>query len=232
MSWMSDGYTLLLDTSRNRQALIEVTPVQEWLAPFPGGSLPEHWMPQPNLGGDWRIDPADGTLVGEVSKEDASILWCDRWLEGDHMIEFLASTRPPHDNDISALWEGSGTWGEGDDEYCTIGGLGGWWQGYSGIEARGGSRSVTKTGALVVGQIYKTAAGRVTSVHAGADGQSTSRSQDFLFVNGKLVQQITGAAPNDAGAEDRSLRPLRQKSRVAITTLNSAIKIYGMRIST
>jgi len=212
VAWKPDNYTLVDASNPNRRTHIRVTTDQMWMAPFK--TIPDGWAPQPNLAGEWYID-SDGTLVGKVDGDEPSILWCNQPLDGDHMIEFQACALPPNDNDISAIWEGTGEY-DGTDpaKFCTIGGIGGWWRGYSGIERSLGNetgasgRFITKSGDLIIGQIHNIAAGR-----AG--------KHDFLFVNGKLVQQVS---QQDA--------PRRPQSRVALTTWNSAIKIYCIRIST
>lgn len=227
MTWKPGSYTLLVDASPDdHQAKIVVKEtVKEWIAPF-GDDLGEHWKKQPDLGADtWEIDPADGALVGTCPKEAPGILWCDVPLQGDHMIEMQACTVEEYVNDISAIWEG---WGPFPKDTISLGGIGGWWNGYSGVEATTGARCTTPTGVLVPDQKYNISGGRVTTIHTQHTGESDEKTQknlDFLFVDGKLVQQVTQEV------KESGWQP-RQQSRVAITTWKSKIKVYRIRIST
>lgn len=262
MSWKPGNYALLVDSSPERQEVTRRRPSTigtskegfvEWLS-F-GESLPEHWSVQKGdgLGGTWETQE-DGTLVGRMGEEGPSILWCDLPLEGDHMIEIQASTLPPYDNDISVLWDGAeGGW-RTDDDGTTIGGIGGWWNGYAGVEARTGARCTIHTGPLEVGKIYNVAAGRVTVVNVAVEVEEkggkeiptgvktvSQKQLDFLVVDGELVQLVTEKV-TPVNEEFRSLGTdsstgesgpkNRKEAHVGITTWNSAIKIHSMRIST
>jgi len=211
MAWKPDHYTLVDASKPNHRVHLRTTEEKQWICPFT--EVPDGWYQQPGTKGEWHIG-SDGALEGQVDSEGATILWYSEAIEGDHMVEFQACSVPPDDNDINAIWEGSGEYDDQDPEkFCTIGGVGGWWHGYSGIERSLGNetgasgRFLTKTGDLVIGQIHNIAAGRVGK-------------HDFLFVNGKLVAQVS-----EQGA------PRRARSKVALTTWNSHIKIYCIRIS-
>lgn len=214
MSWTSEDYYLIDASDADKQIRIRVKRVlTEAVCPFK--ELPPDWVPQE---GTWEIAVPPGAISGCVVGQAAAILWYTKAAKGDHMIEFQASSVPPNSNDLNCLWEGSGTYSDSDPEdFCKIGGVGGWWHGCTGIESSLGNesgdapRAITHQGNLIIGQIHEIAAGRLTI---------NDTPNDFLFVNGRLIMQVT---------DPDSKR--RESSKVAISTWDSHINVYAARVS-
>jgi ADP-ribose pyrophosphatase YjhB (NUDIX family) len=175
----------------------QLRPAASFSAPLE--RLPAGWTIE---GGEWSIH--DGLLCGRIEGDRPAALWLDRAIDGDHAILVEAETVPPHDNDINAYWEGSGTIASGDpDGWCTIGGVAGWWDGLTGIERH--PRGVPRA----TGRILPLRPGQRIELLAGRRGAT-----DFLFVDGVLVMQL-----DDPDA------PRRPESRVAIATWNSHVHV-------
>jgi len=172
------------------------------LAP-PWQHLPADWHPR---GGNWRIH--DGALCGSVEGEQAAALWCETPVPGNHAVLFRATTVAPRRNDINCYWEGSGTLAADGDARCTIGGVGGWWDGLTGIERHpeGGLRASSRLLSICPGRHYEICAGRW--------GDS-----DFVFVDGRLAVQL-----DDPGATRRT------SSRVALATWNSHVHFTSVQV--
>jgi ADP-ribose pyrophosphatase YjhB (NUDIX family) len=170
-----------------------------------GDRLPTSWRAE---SGQWRIH--DGALCGSVEGEAPAVLWCDIPITGDHGVLFRAMAIPPRHNDLNCFWEGSGTI-SGEDAgqvQCTIGGVGGWWDGLSGIERfpEGGLRSTGRTLPIQSGRGYEICGGR-------------RGNSDFLFVDGKLALQLDEPEPHR-----------RPTSRVALATWNSHVHFTDVRV--
>ena len=170
-----------------------------------GTGLPSPWRVE---SGEWRIH--DGALCGSVEGERPAVLWCDTQVAGDHGVIFRATAIPPRHNDLNCFWEGSGTI-TGDDPdrtRCTIGGVGGWWDGLTGIERfpEGGLRSTGRTVPIQSGRSYEICGGR-------------RGDTDFLFVDGRLALQLDDPQPRR-----------RPRSRVALATWNSHVHFTDVRV--
>lgn len=197
-STRSNSYRLLGGT---RLPLAEATRVAV-LAP-PWRQLPAGWQIR---SGNWRIH--DQVLCGSVEGEHPAALWFETPVPGDHAMLFRAATVPPHRNDINCYWEGSGDGWDGTDPQCTIGGVGGWWDGLTGIERypEGGLRASGRLLAIQPGRMYEICAGRW--------GDS-----DFVFIDGRLAVQL------DDPAATR-----RPASRVALATWNSHLHFASVQV--
>lgn len=172
----------------------------------PWMELPDQWQAE---GGQWRIH--EGALCGSISGEHSAAFWYRQELAGDHAILFTASTVPPRSNDLNCYWEGNGSLQSGfggSEPNCTIGGVGGWWDGLSGIER------YPEGGVRVTGRLQAVEAGRIYEVCAGRWGDL-----DFLFIDGRLAVQL-----DEPGA---SRRP---RSRVALATWDSHVHFHSVRV--
>jgi hypothetical protein len=169
------------------------------------GALPADWQAE---SGEWRIH--DGALCGSVQGERPAVLWCTTPVAGDHALIFRATAIPPRHNDLNCFWEGSGSIDPDapGTSHCTIGGVGGWWDGLTGIERfpEGGLRSTGRTVPIQSGRSYEICGGR--------RGPS-----DFLFVDGRLAVQL-----DEPGARRRPA------SRVALATWNSHVHFTDVRV--
>ena len=165
-----------------------------------GGGLPPGWTAEC---GDWSMH--DGELCGIARGERPAALWLGTGIEGDHALRFRARTIPPAGNDINCYWEGSGRIEGGEDVACTIGGVGGWWRGRTGIERHpeGTERATSALFDLEPGAVHDIVAGRLGWT-------------DFLFVNGRLAVQL-----ESPGAPRRAL------SRVALATWDSHVHVLA-----
>ncbi|MCZ6833928.1 MAG: NUDIX hydrolase [Acidobacteria bacterium] len=172
------------------------------LAP-PWQQLPAGWQPRH---GDWRIH--DKALCGSVEGEHPAVLWCETPVPGDHAILFQAATVPPRHNDINCYWEGSGDISQAGDPQCTIGGVGGWWDGLTGIERypEGGLRASGRLLSIQPGRMYEICAGRWGG-------------SDFIFIDGRLAVQL-----DDPAATRRT------SSRVALATWNSHVHFASVQV--
>jgi len=197
-STRSTHYRLLGGT---RLPLDDATRVAALAAPWP--QLPAGWQAG---SGKWRIH--DEALCGSVEGEGPAVLWLATPVPGDHAVLFQAATVPPRYNDINCYWEGSGDLSAEGDPRCTIGGVGGWWDGLTGIERypEGGLRAT--------GRLLSIQPGRTYEICAGRWGDS-----DFVFIDGRLAVQL-----DDPGATRRAF------SRVALATWNSHVHFTSVQV--
>ncbi len=161
----------------------------------PLASIPAGWSVEC---GEWGVH--DGALCARMEGERPAVLWLDQAIEGDHLVRFRGWTAAGGRGDINCFWDGSGSI-EGADGTCTIGSVGGWWEGLSGIERHpeGGVRATTRLRPLEPGRAYDIVAGRLGT-------------SDFLFVDGRLAAELSDPR-----------HPRRASSKVALATWNSHV---------
>jgi len=125
------------------------------------------------------------------------------------MIEFEASTVLPSTHDINFMWNGS--WDEKTNKrtIAYVAGLQGWWEGKVGIEKSPDYKLTAGTG------LFNFEPGKIYFIQGGSiDGHI------FIFVDGKLLLEITDPEPID----------YLKYGRVGFEAYCSYIKIRNIKI--
>lgn len=194
---------------------------------YTGRLIPVGMRPEPrrfNKKYYWRVERNQRTgytgMVGSLGKDTGAALWFDTAIAGDHMLIFAACSVPPCNQDITLIWEGSGTLNDAaPDHALTCGALGGWYSQRTGISLypKGAPVAVTQLVPVEPGRVYYVAGGRFVG--------SDNRINEFLFVDGELVTllQLTQDQTN-----------LRRESKLALALYASTIQYlrawtYGLQ---
>ncbi len=144
------------------------------------------------LGADWTIHHAewrleDGWLTGRNPGNHPGMIVSRADYPGNVLMDFEARTIPPCTHDIDFMWNGS--WDKALDRRgpAYVAGLEGWWEGKVGIEKSPEYKLNVAT------PLFDFSPGRTYRVQGGSiDGHC------FVFVDGKLVLELTDPDPIDS----------------------------------
>lgn len=151
--------------------------------PFTAVSLEEDFE---TASGSWSVD-SQGWLTGLHRDNSGGILYSKKGYNCDVIMEFTARTVPPCCNDLNFVFRTCGwNYEKNDADRGYIGGLGGWWTNNVGLEKYPTClpRALTPLFSLEAGKSYHIVTGSISG-HC------------FIFVDGKLLLEMTDPAPED-----------------------------------
>lgn len=143
--------------------------------PFTMESLKADWEVAT---GEWWLE--DEWLTGKINSNGGGYIYNKGDFSGNIMIDFYGKTVLPCENDLNFTWHTEGWNHDGNDAgKGYIAGLGGWWEGKTGIEKYPECKIQATTSA------FNFEAGKIYHIQAGTiDGQC------FIFVDGKLIIEM------------------------------------------
>lgn len=134
--------------------------------------------------GNWYLE--DGWLSGKNPANSAGMIVSRNDFTGDILMDFEARTVLPCTHDIDFMWNGS--WDEERNVrgMAYVAGLQGWWQGKAGIEKSPDYKLTACT------PLFDFTPGKIYHIQGGS-----IKGHCFLFVNGKLLLEVTDPEPID-----------------------------------
>lgn len=134
-------------------------------------------------GGEWKT--LDGRLDALYERDGGALIYSKRRFDGDVILDFEAEAVPPCVNDVNFTWKAEGwDYGKSDALRGYVAGLGGWWDGKTGMEKYPTCRPWAAT------PLFKVESGRRYHITAGSIGEHC-----FIAVDGQVIIEMFDPSP-------------------------------------
>ena len=143
--------------------------------PFTNASLQNDWE---ITGGQWSVE--NGWLTGFYAENAGGLVYTRQSFPGDILLDFMGRTIVPCNNDLNFSFCTEGWNSEANDAgRGYIAGIGGWWEGKTGIEHYPQRSPWAGT------PLFELKAGQAYHIQAG-----TLAGHCFIFIDGRLIIEM------------------------------------------